>query len=99
LPDWSRGQAILSHVKTIIVTLSAAEDLDALRQDAREQVEASLHWYAVMVHGDVKALRGRSGYRLRIGSCRVIFDGDATAILAILHWPPGDDGLQEEFRP
>jgi mRNA interferase RelE/StbE len=34
-------------------------------------------------HGDVKALQGRQGYRLRIGSYRVIFDEDATTILAI----------------
>ena len=33
--------------------------------------------------GDVKALQGRDGYRLRIGSYRVIFDEDATTILAI----------------
>jgi mRNA interferase RelE/StbE len=31
----------------------------------------------------VKALQGRDGYRLRIGSYRVIFDEDATTILAI----------------
>ena len=33
--------------------------------------------------GDVRALQGRDGYRLRIGSYRVIFDEDATTILAI----------------
>jgi mRNA interferase RelE/StbE len=33
--------------------------------------------------GDVKALQGRNGYRLRIGSYRVIFDEDAATILAI----------------
>jgi mRNA interferase RelE/StbE len=75
--------AILSLVKTIILTLSAAKDLDALPRDAREQVEAGLHRYAMSGRGDVKALRGRGGYRLRIGSFRVIFDEDATTILAI----------------
>ena len=33
--------------------------------------------------GDVKALQGRNGYRLRMGSYRAIFDEDATTILAI----------------
>ncbi len=75
--------AILSLVKTIILTLSAAKDLDALARDAREQVEAGLHRYALTGQGDVKALQGRDGYRLRIGSFRVIFDEDATTILAI----------------
>jgi len=32
---------------------------------------------------DVKALQGRDGFRLRIGIYRVIFDEDATTILAI----------------
>jgi len=72
-------------VKTIILTLSAAKDLDALSRVAREQVETGLHRYAMTGHGhgDVRVLQGRSGYRLRIGSYRVIFDEDATTILAI----------------
>jgi mRNA interferase RelE/StbE len=70
-------------MKTVILTPSAAKDLDALPRDAREQVEAGLHRYALTGQGDVKALRGREGFRLRIGSYRVIFDEDATTILAI----------------
>jgi mRNA interferase RelE/StbE len=70
-------------MKTIILTVGAAKDLDALTRDGREQVESGLNRYAMTGHGDVKALRGRDGYRLRIGSYRVIFDEDATTILAI----------------
>jgi mRNA interferase RelE/StbE len=70
-------------MKTVVLTPSAAKDLDALPRDAREQVEAGLHRYAMTGQGDVKALRGREGFRLRIGSYRVIFDEDATTILAI----------------
>lgn len=70
-------------MKTIILTASAAKDLDALPRDARERIEAGLDRYAMTGQGDVKALRGRDGYRLRIGSYRVIFDEDATTILAI----------------
>ncbi len=62
---------------------SAAKDLDALPRDAREQVEAGLHRYAMSGQGDVKALQGRDGYRLRIGAYRVIFDQDTATILAI----------------
>jgi hypothetical protein len=40
-------EAILSLVKTVILTLSAAKDLDALPRDDREQVEAGLHRYAI----------------------------------------------------
>ena len=70
-------------MNTIVLTLSAAKDFDALPRDAREQVEAGLHHYAMTGQGDVKALQGRDGFRLRIGSYRVIFDEDAITILAI----------------
>jgi mRNA interferase RelE/StbE len=70
-------------MKTIILTLSAAKDLDAIPRDAREQVEAGLNRYTMTGQGDVKALRGGDGYRLRIGNYRVIFDEDASTILAI----------------
>ena len=70
-------------MKTIILTLSAAKDLDALPRNDREQVEAGLNRYAMTGQGDVKALHGRNGYRLRLGSYRVIFDEDAITILAI----------------
>ena len=70
-------------MKTIVLTLSAARDFDTLPRDGREQVEAGLHRYAMDGQGDVKALQGRGGYRLRIGGYRVIFDEDAATILAI----------------
>ena len=78
--------------------LAAAKDLDALPRHAREQVEAGLHRYAMTGQGDVKALRGRGGSRLRIGGYRVIFDEDATTIAGDLYRPPGHDDLQEELR-
>lgn len=55
-------------MKTIILTLSAAKDLDALPRDAREQVEVGPHRYAMTGLGDVKALQGRDGYRLRMAA-------------------------------
>jgi len=70
-------------VKTIILTLSAAKDLDALPRDARRQCEAGLHRYAMTGQGDVKPLAGRDGFRLRVGDYRIIFDQDAATILAI----------------
>jgi len=70
-------------VKTIILTLSAAKDLDALPRDARDQVEGGMLRYAMTGQGDIKLLQGRAGWRLRIGGYRVIFDEDATTILAI----------------
>ena len=70
-------------MKTIVLTLGAAKDLDSLPRDARNHVEQGLHYYAMTGQGDVKRLQGRQGFRLRIGSYRVIFDEDAMTILAI----------------
>jgi mRNA interferase RelE/StbE len=70
-------------MKTIILTLSAAKDLDGLPKDAREAVETGLARYSVTGYGDVTRLQGRDGFRLRIGQYRVIFDEDETTILAI----------------
>lgn len=70
-------------MKTIILTASAARDLDSLAAEARQQVSDGLAEYAVSGRGDVKRLPGRSGYRLRVGRYRVIFDEDQATILAI----------------
>jgi mRNA interferase RelE/StbE len=70
-------------MKTIVLILRAAKDLEALPRDARRQVEAGLHRYAMTGEGDVKVLRDRTGRQLRIGEYRVIFDEDAVTILAI----------------
>ena len=70
-------------MKTIVLSASAARDLDNLPAEARRQVSDGLIGYAVDGKGDVKRLAGRDGYRLRIGRYRVIFDEDQTTILAI----------------
>ena len=74
---------MLKRVKTLVLTRSAAKDLDALPPDARDQVTDGLNAYAMTGQGDVKKLSGREGYRLRIGAYRVIFGEDDTTILAI----------------
>ena len=70
-------------MKTIVLTAAAAKDLDALPAGPRAQVSEGLIAYAATGRGDVKQLKGRGGYRLRIGRYRVIFDEDSTTILAI----------------
>jgi mRNA interferase RelE/StbE len=70
-------------MKTIIFSASAAKELDALPRPARTQVSEALSEYAVHGRGDVKRLKGRIGFRLRVGAYRVIFDEDRTTILAI----------------
>lgn len=70
-------------MKTLILSIAAAKDLDKLPADARHQVSEALIGYAVTSTGDVKMLKGRAGYRLRVGRYRVIFDEDQNTILAI----------------
>jgi mRNA interferase RelE/StbE len=70
-------------MKTIVFTVAAAKQLDALAVDARQQVAAALDRYAIDGSGDVKRLSGRSGHRLRVGRYRVLFDVDRQTILAI----------------
>lgn len=73
----------ISHVKTVIFTNAAAKQLDALPDEVREAIETSLDGYAMTGQGDVKALSGRVGYRLRVGSYRVIFAEDQVTVLAV----------------
>lgn len=70
-------------MKTIVLSVSAARDLDNLPADARKQVSEGMITYAISGRGDVKRLSGRDAYGLRIGRYRVIFDEDRTTILAI----------------
>lgn len=71
-------------MKTVIFSDRAAKQLDALPLSAQEQVIEALHRYAMHGAGDIKKLAGREGYRLRVGSYRVLFDEDQTTVLAVL---------------
>ena len=75
--------AILSLMKTIVLTHRAAKELDALREEDRFAITEALTLYAIEGRGDVKRFAGREGYRLRVRHCRVIFDDDGITVLAI----------------
>lgn len=70
-------------MKTIVMSPIAARSFDALPTAAQQQIEAGLDLYATHGIGDIRALRGRSGFRLRIGRYRVLFDEDLVTILVI----------------
>ena len=70
-------------MKTIVLTHAAARDLEALPAGVRADVTKALHAYAITGKGDVKKLKGRDGFRMRVGSYRVLFSEDRTTILAI----------------
>ena len=76
-----RGKAIKALQKTPArVTKRIRDALDALAQDPDRQ------------DSDVKPLRGRPGYRMRVGSLRVIFERDDEArVIEVLHIGPRED--------
>jgi mRNA interferase RelE/StbE len=70
-------------VKTIVFVPAAAKQFDRLPTVAQVRIMDGLADYAVHGTGDVKRLSNRPGYRLRIGSYRVMFDEDRVTILAL----------------
>jgi mRNA interferase RelE/StbE len=70
-------------MKTVVFTDRTAKDFDALPTQARLAISQALDAYAMKGEGDVAKLKGREGYRVRVGSYRVIFIEDAETITAI----------------
>ena len=60
-------------MKTVSYTISATRQLRKLPAEIRERIIDKLRRYAESGAGDVKALSGQPGARLRIGDYRVIF--------------------------
>jgi mRNA interferase RelE/StbE len=73
----------MEGMKTIVLTIAAARQFDALPQEARSSIADALHAYALSGSGDVKRLIGRDAYRMRVGRYRVIFEEDAVTVLAL----------------
>ncbi|WP_276199034.1 type II toxin-antitoxin system RelE/ParE family toxin [Chelatococcus sp. XZ-Ab1] len=67
-------------MKTVTYTLAARRSLRKLPGDVRQQVEAKLARYAETGAGDIKALSGQPGARLRVGDYRVIIIETVAAV-------------------
>lgn len=78
-----RVECDIIATKTIVLTHSAAKDLDALPPEARSAVGSALIDYAMTGRGDVKRLTGREGFRMRVGRYRVLFDEDQKTVIVI----------------
>jgi len=64
---------------TIVWARAAAATLDLLAARApqlAERLHTAIGQYALTGRGDVRALSGQPGYRLRVGDWRVVFDLD-----------------------
>jgi mRNA interferase RelE/StbE len=74
-------------MKTVSYTISATRQLRKLPAEIRERIIDKLRRYAESGAGDVKALSGQPGARLRIGDYRVIFveAADVISVRAVGH--------------
>jgi mRNA interferase RelE/StbE len=74
-------------MKAVIYTIAATKQLGKLPANIRERVVDKLHRYAETGAGDVKALTGQPGARLRIGDYRAVFveTADAISVRAVGH--------------
>ena len=74
-------------MKQIAFTSAAGRQWRKLTDVTRAQIDAKLATFAKTGAGDVKALKGATGMRLRIGDWRVVFtvQGDVMTILAVGH--------------
>ena len=70
-------------MRTTILTHAAAKDLDSLPVEVREGIAAAIDRYATRGEGDIKRLAGRDGFRMRLGSYRVIFLETITTITVV----------------
>lgn len=74
-------------MRSIVFTLAALHRWTRLSPTVRARLRTRLETFAATGQGDIKALKGRSGMRLRVGNWRVIFyvDGDTIVVVAAGH--------------
>jgi mRNA interferase RelE/StbE len=74
-------------MKAVLYTLAARRSFRKLPADVQAQIEAKLQRYAETGAGDVTALQGVEGYRLRSGDYRAIFvmTDEAIKVRAVGH--------------
>ena len=70
-------------MKDIAFMAAAARQWLKLPPDIRKRIDGKLTIYASNGSGDVKSLKGRGGFRLRVGDWRVIFLEDKASITII----------------
>jgi mRNA interferase RelE/StbE len=76
----------------VVISKDAAKALQKMPRNIAELIREKIDCVAVdpyAANNNVKALRGRPGYRLRVGDWRVIYDlNDAVRVLSVQHVAP-----------
>ncbi len=70
-------------MKTVIFTHLAAKEFDKLPKEVRLSFEQAISGYILYGQGDVLKLNGRSGYRMRVGDYRMIFEIEGDHLIAL----------------
>ena len=63
---------------------AAIRDFGALDHINQQRIVAALERFAATGHGNVKKLKGRQDFRLRVGKWRVFFDLDAPEAVTVI---------------
>jgi mRNA interferase RelE/StbE len=71
-------------MRSIVFTPAAVRQWTKLSSAVRARLRTRLEAFAATGHGDVKALKGRAGMRLRVGDGRVIFYEERNAIVVVV---------------
>jgi mRNA interferase RelE/StbE len=78
---------VVALAKQIAFTSAASRQWRKLPKPARAQIDTRLQLWAATGAGDIKALKGAPGMRLRVGDWRVLFTmtDDTVLIHAVGH--------------
>jgi mRNA interferase RelE/StbE len=75
---------------TVLVEKKAAKYLERLPEPDKSRIKEALQGLAnEPPAGDIKKLQGQTGYRLRVGGYRVLFDKTETAVVVYKIAPRG----------
>jgi mRNA interferase RelE/StbE len=70
--------------RAVLWSNPAQRSLRAVPSGDQDRILSAVQRFAETGHGDVKALKGRPGFRLRVGDWRVMFAAQAEGALLIL---------------
>lgn len=70
--------------RRVVFRPAAVRDFQRLDRLVQLRIDAALTRYATTGHGDVKALKGRDEFRLRVGKWRIFFLLEAQDVVRVL---------------
>ncbi len=78
-----------TFMKVIVVTREAQKSLDRMQPKRRAAIYAKLDAYALGQPVDIKKMKGKNYYRIRVGQDRVIIDDQGRMVMVVEAGPRG----------